>query len=164
MKEILAGIIIFFMLIFGFFAYIQYSDYQGELRDISRKATTEAFDYGPCGVERLKEYSRKIGNMIDRWNDTLKIANDTNRFNMAGPISAFQTIKRDMDSINTPACVVSVHLLYKSAMDSFINGYIRYMRMDSKDLYEIDFKKGTRDFEDANKGLEMLFQCAPHCR
>jgi len=65
--------------------------------------------------------------IFEEWNDAEKLAQNTARRDLAGPIADLQEIKRRAGDLEHPDCAFGVHLAMQEYMDKTLDAYLAFM-------------------------------------
>jgi hypothetical protein len=75
----------------------------------------------------FNSYNEHLQPYLEKWDDASAVANVTARIGLAGPIADMQAIRRDVASLDMPACAKEAHGYLLYSMDSRIQGFIAFM-------------------------------------
>ncbi|OTG79416.1 hypothetical protein B9T27_14545 [Acinetobacter sp. ANC 4648] len=103
----------------------------------------------------LKEFE----NILSEWSDAERVAGSTSRISLAQPVSRLQEIKRKADSLKYSGCLEASRLLYLTAMNSHIDGYLEFMKGKESELAAqlkfIDYAKQLEQAENEFKKCQV---------
>lgn len=83
-------------------------------------------------LDALVTSKKSIEAVLNRWDDAFKVAANTGRGALSGPVGELQKIHRDAEQLIVPPCLDEgkVHLL--ASMDNTVEGFLTFMRNELK--------------------------------
>lgn len=106
-------------------------------QQIEREKNKQAFDKAIA----------ELGNIYERWKDTLALADHTSRVALSGPVEKLQSIKRETASMLVPKCLVEPKKKMVNGMEKIIAGFLKFM--SDADYKPVDeFKEGIGLFSE----------------
>lgn len=106
-------------------------------------------------------YYDKFRPVFLEFSDALKVANATSRIALGTPVGEMQRIKRDAESIDSPACVSHARSLLVGGMDNVISAFIDFMADAGDTIIERKMSQGLLDMINGIDQLEALAKGLP---
>ena len=95
------------------------------------------------------EQAQQLKDLINEWNDAVKVAGATSRIAVSQPVATMQEIKRKLSSAKYGGCIETTRLFYEDAMAKNIDGYLTFMLGKDHEL------KAMVLFHDYEKQIEL---------
>lgn len=74
-----------------------------------------------------RDYVTAMDNVIERWDDQLKIAQGTSRIGLSAQVSQLQSIRRDALELEVPACAKRAQATGGKYMEQVIDAFLAFM-------------------------------------
>jgi len=89
---------------------------------------------GGCGSKCTKEdYMEKVEPFVDKWDDTMAVAESTSRMSLAPQIENLQEIRRETEDLKIPDCANEAHEALIAYMDQTIDAFIAFLGQEDDD-------------------------------
>lgn len=144
MKKLVLGVVVF--LVFGAVGFGWY------------------YAYGPCGTVKVQKAMDAMYGAIDEFNDAYDVANNTPRISLSSPINQLQSIRRDANDIEVPACLKNGKKLLTGYMQTVIDGFVAFMGQASDYEITLIFLNASSQLGTAEDEFDSILACAPFCK
>jgi hypothetical protein len=101
-------------------------------------------------------YVEMLGTVIDRWDDANALANNTPRSSLAPQIAALQSINREAEALNVPACAMPTHQHLLDYMSRTVDGYMAFLSQGSDFTVRAYFRQAIEALDLWTAGLAQL--------
>jgi len=116
----------------------------------------------PCYI-KAKQFVSALNALFDDWDDATKLANNTARIALSGPVSRLQEIRRQTADLAYPACAVSVHTKMLLYMDKTIDAFMAFMAQESDEKVNALFTEANALMDSAiEEFLKLEMGRAPY--
>lgn len=119
--------------------------------------------YGPCGVFRVRSTTEEFSTLIDEWKDALDLAGATPRMTLSGPLAEMQSVRRNAENLEVPACMRHIHTNLISGMDNALEGFYAFGQQKPDTVVEGYFRSANGILQNVADGLIAVSNCAPSC-
>ena len=120
-------IVSFCALLIALIGFKLYQNYQQK----QVRAQTVLQMQAECGASAFEAGAQKLSALTKRWDDAQALASSTSRIALSGPVSNMQGIKRDVEAVQLPACLLPAKGALSASMSSTIQGFMSFMTQDS---------------------------------
>ncbi len=80
-----------------------------------------------CAPENIKDSALAVHRLMRAFDDTAQIATNTTREQLSGPVSALQSVRRQVEDVSVPECLVNLKNLGLAHMNAVITTLISFM-------------------------------------
>ena len=101
----------------------------------------------PSCADTLTSYSSDITPLIEEWDDTVKLADQTPRMQLASQVTTLQSIKRKVSAMTVPECAKTAHEHLVDSMESTIDGFTAFLSQDSESEITEHFKTAVEELQ-----------------
>jgi hypothetical protein len=116
--------------------------------------------YGPCGLTRVSTAYKAMGSILDRLDGINTLASSTPYTALSGPVSQMQSLRRDLDAIDVPMCLISSRAYLSDAIDQTNKTYLALM---SKNLTFNYLLQASIDIGHFQEDISRVNACKPFC-
>lgn len=98
--------------------------------------------------DALASANQALDSLLGRWDDAVKLASNTSRIALSGPVTTLQSIKREAERLTVSPCMDQAKRLLLKSMESTTEGFLEFMRNQMKigdKLAQIDFDAAAKD-------------------
>lgn len=98
--------------------------------------------------DALASANQALDSLLGRWDDAVKLASNTSRIALSGPVTTLQSIKREAERLTVSPCMDQAKSLLLKSMESTTEGFLEFMRNQMKigdKLAQIDFDSAAKD-------------------
>lgn len=130
-------------------------------------AQTQAADlaaHNACTVDTVLKFTTTIDDVAQRWDDATKLANSTPRGNLSGQISNLQSLKREADAVEAPACLQVAKTNLVASMDATVTAFIDFLGQKPDATVTADFRTASTDMDNFHNQLDQINKCVPNCQ
>ena len=176
-----SGFVVWFVLaalVVGIVGAWQYSEYKARKRaaadatlaaaaeqavrdrvERERKATEVRSAQAAAAKDALTASLKKVDDLIARWEDALRVANNTARIQLSTPVATLQSLRREAGELVVPPCLDTGKVELVKAMDAFVEGFLAFMRNEAK----IGEVLAQPYFESATVGMKEYRRIRSEC-
>lgn len=101
----------------------------------------------PCVVQ-AESFVEDVEALFDDWDDATRLADNTARIALSGPVQQLQEIRRAVNDLDPPACAEPVQRAFISYMNFTIDGFLAFMAEEPHE----------KQFEDAQVKLDLFIR------
>jgi hypothetical protein len=124
------------------------------------------YDYynnGPCGVKVVDAGVAEMDRVLDEFLDIFQVASNTGRINLSGPIIQMQEVKRDMEDLDVPVCLIPAKEAYVLAIENSVEGFLAFMNQSADSLIDSYFDKAVDNRWLGDELILEVLECYPFC-
>jgi hypothetical protein len=97
-----------------------------------------------CNVE---SYLATIDPIMDKWYNTLELANETSAENLREVITTLQELKRETSDLEVQDCLINAHSFLVRYQEGTIDAYIAYVNKESDEEIKKSLERARADHE-----------------
>ncbi len=98
--------------------------------------------------DSLASANQALDSLLGRWDDAVKLASNTGRIALSGPVTTLQGLRREAERLTVSPCMDQAKNLLLKSMESTTEGFLEFMRNQLKigdKLAQIDFDAAAKD-------------------
>lgn len=118
---------------------------------------------GPCGILAVNQATDQMISLDEKFTDAVKVAESTSRISLSGPISELQSIAREINNLEVPACLEPAKKYYYKSADSEIMALLAFAAQEKDSVVSSHMRLSVSFYSDAQDEIEKIKACAPFC-
>lgn len=119
--------------------------------------------YGSCGVQRINAVLPKFNQVRNKISDTSDFFDDAQSTDMIGPISEMQSVKKEVELIEAPACMNKAKALMVEGIQKYIEAFLALESQKEVIIVVGMLHNATQQMYIADDEVKAVLACAPYC-